>query len=410
MVGGVLNGSPDAGGDPGRTGSSWAGAGQLLELIRGERAHTRRELQTVTGLSRSTISARVDQLVDAGFIRESGVEHGSRGRPSTVLGFNESYGIVLAADLGATHARVAVCDLEGRVLLEHSQNLRISRGPEAVLGWLEDRWPKLVQAGGFTANRIVGLATGVPGPVDAATGRPVRPPIMPGWHDYPVRERLEQTFGVPGFVENDANAMAFGEYHAGLSGSPSLLFVKVATGIGAGMVIDGRLLRGVHGGSGDIGHVRLADPYSEPLCACGARGCLAASASGGAIARRLRELGKKAPTSRAAARLAQSGDPDAVAFVREAGLLLGDVLATAVSLLNPQVLMIGGDLMRAQEHFMVAVRERLYQRTQPLATRDLQIVSSTLGDRAGVTGAARLVVEELFSADSVDRQLAGASD
>jgi len=125
---------------------------------------------------------------------------------------------------------------------------------------------------------------------------------------------------------------------------------------------------------------------------------------------RLRRLGKKAPTSRAAARLAQSGDPDAVAFVREAGLLLGDVLATAVSLLNPQVLMIGGDLMRAQEHFMVAVRERLYQRTQPLATRDLQIVSSTLGDRAGVTGAARLVVEELFSADSVDRQLAGASD
>ncbi len=404
----ALSGAPDGGGDdPFRPGSSWAGAGRLLELIRSERANTRRELQTVTGLSRSTITARVDQLVEAGYLRESGVEHGSRGRPSTVLAFDESLGIVLAADLGATHARVALCDVAGRVLVEDSRNLRINKGPEVVLGWLEESWALLLRSSGFDRNRVVGLGTGVPGPVDVATGRPVRPPIMPGWHDYPVRERLEQAFGVPGFVENDANAMAFGEFHAGLSQCPSLLFVKVATGIGAGMVIDGRLLRGVHGGSGDIGHVRLADPYSDPLCACGARGCLAASASGGAIARRLRELGKKTTTSRAAARLAQTGDPDAVAFVREAGLLLGEVLATVVSLLNPQVLMIGGDPMRAQEHFMVAVRERLYQRTQPLATRDLQIRTSTLGDRAGVIGAAHLVLDEVFSAESVDRRLAG---
>lgn len=381
-------------------------AGYLLELIRSSRARTRREMQELTGLSRSTIASRIDQLVAAGYVRESGVEHGPRGRPSTMLAFDESHGVVLSADLGATHARAAICDLGGRVLAEHARNLQISKGPDRVLGWLENRWGQLLDSSGLDDARVLGVGASVPGPVDVATGRPVQPPIMPGWHDYPVRERLEHAFGVPVVLENDANAMAFGEHHSGLPSCTSMLFVKVATGIGAGMVIDGHLLRGAHGGSGDIGHVRLSEPHADPLCACGARGCLAASASGAAIARRLREAGRSAPNSRAAVRLAQSGDPEAVSFVREAGLLVGDVLATAVSLLNPEVLMIGGDLAQAQEHFMVAVRERLYQRTQPLATRDLQILTSSLGDHAGVIGNAQLVVEQLFDADAVDRALA----
>jgi len=381
-------------------------AGYLLELIRSSRARTRRELQELTGLSRSTIASRIDQLVAAGYVRESGVEHGPRGRPSTTLAFAESHGVVLSAELGATHARAAICDLGGRVLAEHAHNIQITRGPDRILGWLEDRWSRLLDSSGLDDAPVLGVGVSVPGPVDAVTGRPVQPPIMPGWHDYPVRERLERAFNVPGLLENDANAMAFGEYHSRRLDCTSMLFVKVATGIGAGMVMDGHLLRGMHGGSGDIGHVRLPEPHSEPLCACGARGCLAASASGSAIARRLKALGRNASNSRAAVRLAQSGDPDAVSFVREAGLLLGEVLATAVSLLNPQVLMIGGDLAHAQEHFMVAVRERLYQRTQPLATRDLQILTSSLGDHAGVVGIAHLVVEQLFDADAVDRHLA----
>lgn len=379
-----------------------SGPGFLLELVRTARARTRRELQEVTGLSRSTITSRVDQLIAAGYLHESGVTHGSRGRPSTVLAFNEDCGVVLTADLGAKHARVAVCDLGGHVLAEHTQGLRIDEGPESVLNWLDNRWRRLLDTSDLRESRVVGICSGIPGPVDAVTGRPVRPPIMPGWDDYPVRERLGQAFGAPAFVENDANIMALGEYHANPSWCPSLLFVKVATGIGAGVVINGQLLRGVHGGSGDIGHVRVSDPDSGPVCACGARGCLAASASGGAIARQLREQNRTAPTSRVALQLAQDGDPDAVALVRHAGLLLGDVLATAVSLLNPRVLMIGGDVLLAQEHFMAAVRERIYQRTQQVATRDLQIVPSSLGDRAGVVGAARLVVEEVFAPNAVD--------
>lgn len=381
-------------------------AGRLLELIRTGHAQTRRELRDITGLSRSTIAARLSQLLNADYITESGVETTARGRPSHVLAFNEDHGTVLSADLGATHARAALCDLAGRPLNDVAEGIHISDGPETVLAWVESSWRDLLASTDLGPRPIVGLGVSVPGPVDVADGRPIRPPIMPGWHGYPVRERLEQTFEVPGFVENDANAIAVGEFHSALPACPSLLFVKVATGIGAGMIVGGQLVRGIHGGSGDIGHVRLTDPESGPLCACGARGCLAASASGGAIAQRLRELGHPVNTSREAVQLAEDGDATAISLIREAGTHLGGVLATAVSLLNPQVLMIGGDLAEPQEHFMASLKESLYRRTQPLATRDLQVLAGTLGDHAGVVGAARLVVEGVFSAESVDRALA----
>lgn len=393
-----------------RSRPSGPSAGQLLELIRAGRARTRRDLLEITGLARSTIAARVGQLYEAGYLTESGIEMAARGRPTTVLGFNEQHGTVLAADIGATHIRAALCDLAGRVFADVAHDLNVSEGPDIVLGWLESRWRDLLSSTDEVQSPVVGLGIGVPGPVDVGTGRPTRPPIMPGWDDYPVRERLEETFGVPGFVDNDANVMALGEFHAAMPSCPSLLFVKVATGVGASMVVGGQLVRGINGGSGDIGHVRLSDPESGPLCACGARGCLAASASGGAIARRLREHGREVATSRDVVQLAGLRDPAAVSLIREAGQHLGGVLATAVSLLNPQALMIGGDLVEPQEHLMVSLKESLYQRTQPLATRDLLVLTSTLGDHAGVAGATRLVVDGVYSAESVDRALAAQEE
>lgn len=384
---------------------SGPGAGGLLHLIRAGRATTRRELLEVTGLSRSTVTARIDQLVAGGYVRESIVESGTRGRPAGVLAFNQAHGVVLAADLGATHARVALTSLAGDPVAEVAQPLRITDGPEVCIAWLLGTWRELMRAGGPGLPPVVGAGVGVPGPVDVATGRAVRPPIMPGWHDYPIREHLAAELGVPVFVENDANLMALGEFSVAMPDCSSLLFVKVATGIGAGMVIDGRLVRGVHGGSGDIGHVRLVGMDDGPVCACGARGCLAASASGGAIAQRLADAGLPVRTSREALMLAHASNPLAVSLVRAAGLQIGDVLATAVSLLNPAALVVGGDVVEAQEHFMPALKERLFRRTQPLATSDLQITTSVLGDRAGVAGAVALVVDEVYSVASVDQAL-----
>jgi predicted NBD/HSP70 family sugar kinase len=387
--------------------------GRLLDLIRTGRARTRRDLLELTGLSRSTVAARVDQLVSAGYLRETSLkEAGARGRPSTVLAFNERHGLVLSADVGATHARAMLSDLAGVCLGETARDLRLSDGLQECLEWLQAAWRRLLRDAATDAGAdtelppVVGIGVGVPGPVDVRTGRPVRPPIMPGWHDHPVRERLEDAFNVPAFVENDANLMALGEFSVAAPECPSLLFVKVATGIGAGMVLDGRLVRGVNGGSGDIGHVRVTSTEDGPVCVCGARGCLAASASGGAISRHLAQTGAPVGTSREAMDLAHNGNPLAVSLVRSSGLQIGEVLATAVSLINPGVLVVGGDVTRAQEHFMPALKERLFQRTQPLATHDLHVVTSELGDRAGVAGGVALVVEEIYSAGSVDRALA----
>jgi predicted NBD/HSP70 family sugar kinase len=357
-------------------------------------------------LSRSTVAARVDLLVEAGYLQESGREASVRGRPSHVLSLDGSSRVVLAADLGAAHATIAVCDLAGRPLAEVVHDLRLADGPEPVLRWMEERWREMLAALGVTSDRVLGLGVSVPGPVDVATGRIVHhTSVMPGWHDYPFREDLEQRFGAVCVVDNDANAMAFGEFHSEWPTSSPLLFVKVATGIGAGMVVDGRLVRGADSGEGDIGHVRITSADEGPLCVCGARGCLAASASGRALARVLREQGEDVPDSRSVVQLALTGHAEATRLVREAGLMIGDVLATAVSLLNPRILALGGDLVLVQDHFVGAVRERLYQRTQPQAARGLHVVASSLGDRAGVLGAARLALEEVLSPEAVDRAL-----
>lgn len=381
-------------------------AGLLLDHVRKGRARTRGDLIGLTGLSRSTVAARVDVLVDSGYLRESGREASARGRPSNVLTLDGSGGVVLAADLGAAHATIALCDLTGRPLAEEVHELRLADGPRPVLRWLEERWRALLDGDGIS-RRVLGLGVSVPGPVDVATGRVVHhTSVMPGWQGYPFRDHLEQVFGVTCIADNDANAMAFGEFHTEWPDSSPLLFVKVATGIGAGMVVDGRLLRGADSAEGDIGHVRITSADDGPLCVCGARGCLAASASGRALARMLREQGEDVRDSRMVVELALTGHAEATRLVREAGLMIGDVLATAVSLLNPRILALGGDLPQVQDHFVGAVRERLYQRTQPQAARGLRVVASALGDRAGVLGAARLALEDVLSPEAVDRSLA----
>jgi len=380
-------------------------AGHLLTLVRAGRARTRGELRELTGLSRSALLQRIDALLAAGYLRTSGVAGSTGGRPSTVLEFNDRRQLVLAADLGATHARLAVVDLAGRPLVEHVGELDIADGPEAVLRRLTADLSALVDHAGARLEELCGIGLGVPGPVEFSTGRVVQPPIMPGWHDYPIREHLEAELGRPVLVDNDANLMALGEHATlGLDDTP-LILVKVATGIGAGIVIDGRVYRGVDGGAGDIGHVRIAG--NDVRCTCGSVGCLAAVASGRAIARRLDGLGFPTRSSRDVVSRLHAGEPDAIRLAREAGQHVGEVLATVVCLINPAVLIIAGDL--AETAFVTGVREALYARALPRATRHLRVATSELGQRGGVVGAVRMVVDELYSPAEVDRRLASVS-
>ncbi|MEV0633786.1 ROK family protein [Streptomyces sp. NPDC050619] len=392
------------------TGRGQASAGDLLELVRSGRATTRGALQTATGLSRATVGQRLDRLFRAGWLREGGggpVDSPLGGRPSITLEFDDAHAVVLTADLDTRHARAALLSLTGEILAEQAGTLVIEDGPDAVLGELGHWFAELLQKAGHRPDEVCGIGLAVPGPVDSETGRVVQPPIMPGWDGYDIRGRLARSFtehtgagAVPVLVDNDANLMAYGEQRTSHPDCSALVLVKVSTGIGAGVVVGGSIYRGIDGGAGDIGHIRVG---AEALCRCGSYGCLAAVASGGAVARRLAEAGVPAASGSDVRDLLAAGHPEAAAYAREAGRQVGDVLATVVTLLNPGVLMIAGDL--AGTAFLTGVRELLYQRALPRSTAHLEVVTSRLGDRAGLVGAGAMVVEHLYAPERVEERL-----
>jgi predicted NBD/HSP70 family sugar kinase len=402
-------------GRSGRTGKagSQAGAGDLLELVRTGRATTRGALQQATGLSRATVGQRLDRLFRAGWLREGAggpVDSPLGGRPSITLEFDDAHAVVLAADLDTRHARAAVLSLAGAILAEHSGTLVVEDGPDAVLGELGGWFAELLEKAGHRAEEVCGIGLAVPGPVDSETGRVVQPPIMPGWDGYDIRGRLARAFAertgataaVPVLVDNDANLMAYGEQRTGHPDCSAFVLVKVSTGIGAGVVVDGSIFRGIDGGAGDIGHIRVPEG-ADALCRCGSYGCLAALASGGAVARKLAETGVPAASGSDVRDLLAAGHPGAAALAREAGRRVGDVLATVVTLLNPGVLMIAGDL--AGTPFVTGVRELLYQRALPRSTAHLDVVTSRLGERAALVGAGALVVEHLYAPERAEERL-----
>ena len=381
-----------------------AGAGAILQLVRSGRAATRADLAALTGLARSTVAQRVDTLLAMQLLVARGDSQSTGGRPPTVLAFNNEAGVVLAGDLGATHSRVAVTDLGGTVLAQTRRDIAIAEGPEAVLSWLESAFDRLLDEVGRRADAVRGVGVGLPGPVEFATGQPVNPPIMPGWDRYPVGSRLAERYGVPALVDNDVNIMAVGEHWSNWRDEAFLLFVKIGTGIGSGIVAGGHVHRGADGAAGDIGHIHVPG-HDDIVCRCGNRGCLEAFAGGGAMALRLREQGLPTRTSRDVVDQVRAGRPEAVQLIREAGRTVGGVLATCVNMLNPAVIVIGGDVARADEPLMAGIREVVYRRSLPLATGLLRIVRSQLDDGAGVIGAAVMVLEEILAPAAVDAAL-----
>ena len=384
-------------------GSSPTSAGALLQAIREGRATTRAELARYTGLARSTVAQRVDALLAAGLVHEAGGSASTGGRPASVLAFNHAAGVVLVADLGATHARVAVVDLAGTPLSETTADMDIARGPDEILAWASGCFAELLERTGNVAAGVRGIGIGVPGPVEFASGRPFNPPIMPGWDGYSIPGWFAGIYDAPVLVDNDVNLMARGEHWIHWRETEHLLLVKVGTGIGCGIVASGRIHRGALGAAGDIGHIR-ATP-EDVTCRCGNAGCLEAVAGGQALAQRLSAEGVDAANSRDVVRLVRAGDALATRMVRDAGRSLGEVLAGLVNFFNPAVIVIGGDLAEAQAPLLAGAREGIFTRSLALATRDLRIVPCRLGDRAGIIGAAIMVIDRVLAPEAVDRAL-----
>jgi predicted NBD/HSP70 family sugar kinase len=381
-----------------------SGAGELFQLLRDGTPRTRSELATLSGLSRATISSRVDDLLASGLIRSVRSAASTGGRPSARVALNASSRFVAAAQFGASHATLALMDLSGALLIEKRSQRDISSGPAESLDWVSDTMAALIEEAGCSSRDLIGIGVGLPGPVEHATGRPTSPPIMPGWDGYDVPHHLQQTFGVPVLVDNDVNMMALGEQSNVWPDVRNMIFVTISTGIGAGIISAGNLQRGETGSAGDIGHIEITRGAGIK-CHCGNSGCLEAVAGIPAVMASLRSKGIELSSVDQLIALAKTGDQTAVRAIRQVGRDVGEVLKMCVSIFNPSVIVVGGRLFELSDQLIAGMREVIYSRFMPLATTHLNIVPTQLGPSAGVRGAGLMVIEDRLSPAAIDELL-----
>lgn len=380
---------------------------RIVNMVRTGEAMTRPEIGRVTGLGRGVVTQRVDHAIELGYLQDGEFGPSSGGRAPRTLRFRGEQGLIIVCALGALHIHVGIAHLDGDIVDQSHRAWDISRGPaetlEAAMAMIDE-----VLARG-PGQPVWGIAVGVPGPVDFETGRPVAPPIMPGWNGFDLRRRFEQHYDAPVWVDNDVNLLALGERARRRDESPDLIYCKVGSGIGAGLLSRGRIHRGANGAAGDIGHVRVRD--ADELCRCGKIGCLEAVAGGWALVRdaeaALAAGATGALSTRSVddpltperiARAAEDGDALAIGLIQHSARDVGESIAALVNMFNPGVIVIGGAVAAAGELFLAEVRQRVYELSLPLATRDLAIVQSVDDVREPLRGGAEMVREQLFDA------------
>jgi glucokinase-like ROK family protein len=395
---------------------------RLLRAVRKSGPTSRSHLVMEAGMGKAVVAQYVDLLERQGIVMGMGIGESRGGRRPRLLRFRAERGLIGAIDLGATSVDVAVTDLSAAVLAHHEEPADVAAGPQPLLDRATVILTDLLARTGHRPADLWGVGMGVPGPVEFSTGTPVAPPIMPGWGDFSIRGYLGRAFPCPIYVDNDVNIHAVGEAAMGVSaGADNAIYVKVGTGIGAGIIVQGQLYRGSQGCAGDIGHIPVEYPgVGQAVCRCGNINCLEALAGGAALARAAEDAARTGQSPRLAERLrerggltaedvgemADKGDAWSAAAIRQAGRLIGYTLAGLVNFMNPSLIVIGGGVANLGDRFLAAIREMVYRRSLPLATRALRIERSHLGARAGVVGAAHVVLDQLFAPESILELLA----
>ena len=373
-----------------------ANSADILSLIATGTATSRGALLDASGLSRVTVTQRVNALLASGLVRETEETLKSGGRPTRVLAVAETAGVILVANLGETHIHVAVMDIQPAIIAQKTIPLPSPDAPNETLDQIRAAFTELLAQGSAAHRLLFGISLSLPTPVDYKRGCVVGPSVLPGWDEFDIKSHMGKFYDAPIFVENDVNLMTIYEHRHNFRHVDDMFFIKAGTGIGSGIVTGGRIFRGAQGAAGDIGHIQFSSD-DPPLCRCGKLGCVEARAGGWAIARDLSGRGISAENARDVVELVERNKPEAIMLVRRAGQTIGEVASDVVSLLNPSLIVVGGTLARAGEFLLSGVRELVYQRCLPLATRDLQIVLADPHRDSALFGAAHLVLEDVFS-------------
>lgn len=375
--------------------------GDIFRLIRTGTATSRSALAREIGMAPSTISLRVDALVRLGLVSEAGDEQSRGGRRARSLELSTTAGFVGAMDVGAHHVQVGIADLGGRLLAIENIPVEIEDGPESAVDGLWAGLQSLVERTGLDPELLMGVAIGLPAPIEFPSGRVVLPSFMPSWHNADLPSLFAERTTVPVLIENDANLIALAEQTDGDSRRDQLLAIKLGTRIGCGIISAGRLHRGVGGAAGEISHTAVTG-LSTISCVCGTPNCLESVASGGAIVARLSELGYDVKTAADVVELGRGGDAQVVEILRNAGTSIGGVLAAIVNFFNPRDVVLGG-AMSASAPLVAAIRAELFQRCLPLVSNTLDVRAARSPGDAGIRGAAHLILEEVLAPARVER-------
>ena len=382
-----------------------------MRVLRKQGRVSRSEISSITGWSKAKASQEIRLLVDRGLLVETGEGASQGGRRPQLLRLNEQLGCVVGIDIGASSIDAVLADITGRVMQRSSAAADVREKPEAFFDHCIRLTNEMIEAQGIPSEQVLGFGIGVPGPVDFARAVLVAPPLMPDWENFPIRPYLNHHFpSAFVIVDNDVNIMALGEQRAGDgAGIDHFIYVKIGTGIGAGIISNGRIHRGSDGCAGDIGHICV--DKQGPTCRCGNKGCLEAMAAGPSIAEKAMQAARNglSPLMRQMMEAnngilrpedvntaCRDGDDAALEIIRSSGQMVGEVLATLVNFFNPSHIFIGGGIANFGNHLLVSIRRAVLRRSLPLATNHLSINFSRAGSNAGTVGAVALALEYLF--------------
>jgi predicted NBD/HSP70 family sugar kinase len=369
--------------------------GRVIESLRELGVASRAEIARSTGLSPATVSTLVGQLVETGLVVDAPQRLSRRsqgGRPPALITLDPAAGVAIGIDFGKRHLAVAVSDLSHEILAERWRTMHEDYDARAGMDGAVKLVDEALTRSGTEPDRVLGVGLGLPGPIHRSTGTVGSSAILPGWTDVRIAEVMSERLALPVHVDNDANLGALAELHWGAGhGASTFVYLKMATGIGAGLVIGGRLFHGAGGTAGEIGHTTVDE--AGPICRCGNRGCLEMVASAPALAELLRPT-RGEVTGERVVELALEGDPGCRRAIADAGSYAGQAVANLCNLFNPERIVVGGSLGAAGEVLLGPLREAVRRRVIPSAVEDVEIVPGVLGDRAELLGAVALVLKE----------------
>lgn len=394
-------------------GLPWLSAVELatVGLVRKKGPISRTAIAENLDISRGSVTAIAGNLVDIKVLSEVGHGKSAGGRRPRLLDVNAELGFIAGVDIGATSIDLALANFRGEIIDRRAESADVRDAPERVLDRVSDLIAEMLVDQEASEQDLVGLGIGVPGPVEFPSGLLIEPPLMPAWDSFPIKDYVRKRFPqVNPVVDNDVNIMAIGEARAGGGiGIENLLYIKIGTGIGCGVISKGEIYRGSDGTAGDVGHICV--DYNGPACHCGNQGCLEAMAAGPAIAQRGQEAAQNGEskilakvmekkkgelTSEDVGKAAAVGDQAANRIIYESGRMIGGVLAGLVNFYNPRAIFIGGGVSNIGHNLLSTIRQETLRRATALSTRSLRIDYSELGPDAGVHGAIWLAIENVF--------------